>query len=933
VIVGTPYVSSEIDSHYDAIVIGSGLGGLTTAALLAKAGKKVLVLERHYTAGGFTHSFKRQGYEWDVGLHYIGEVHNPNSPLRRVFDVITDGNLQWAKMDPVYDKIIIKDQQYNFVAGAAHFREELLKSFPNARQQIDAYLKHIRAATRSLQTHFGQRYLPERVQALAGAALRRMNGDYFSRSTKQVMADFIQDPKLASVLCGQWGDYGLPPAQSSFAMHAVVAQHYLGGGSFPVGGASQIAHHILPVIEAAGGKVVVNAEAEQILVQGGRALGVRMSNGDEIRCQNVISAAGLHNTYGKLLPEQAGIRHKFDERLTNLKPSISHLGLYLGLTGSRQELGLEQANMWIYRGYDHDRELAKFLRKSNPLGSPPGSPLNFPLNYISFPSAKDPAWDSHYPGKSTVDLISLAPYQWFEKWANKPWHKRGADYEQFKHMLAEKLLDDVYQHVPQVRGKVDYYELSTPLSTAHFNNYGKGQVYGLEHTPERFAQSWIKPSTPIKGLYLTGQDILFCGVASAMMSGVMTATSVLGAASLKVLPDLIAPNQGWSQKIHYLGSKLPFVGDSARANPPNHAKLAPPAPVQRRFVAQCTGVINATPDVKALRFIDQSGEPLAYYPGQFVTLQLEIAGQKVYRSYTMSSTPTQPDYFELTVKRVEGGLVSNWLCDQIGPGATLCMTGPHGQFSCAPKPRPKLLFLSAGSGVTPMLSMARWLRDTQQGSTQQGSTQQHSDVVFFHSARTANDLIFGEEIAAMQDGKMPFIQHISLTRSPKQGAKPGTKQGTQRKPWRGLTGYLDAKMLNLIAPDHAEREVYICGPEGFMDTGRALFENAGFNMRHFHEERFASTNTVQATGGTLCFANSGQEVACSGTQSMLEVAEQSGIKIASACRSGDCGECKVRKLSGDAAMASSAALAAHEVEDGYVLTCVGFVNGKVVLAA
>lgn len=907
-IVGTPYVSSEIDSHYDAIVIGSGLGGLTCAALMAKAGKKVLVLERHYTAGGFTHSFKRRGYEWDVGLHYIGEVHNPNSPLRRVFDVITDGNLQWAKMDPVYDKIIIKDQQYNFVAGAAQFREELLKSFPNARQQIDDYLKHIRAATRSLQAHFGQRYLPQRLQGLAGSALGRIGGNYFSRTTKQVMAEFIQDPKLASVLCGQWGDYGLPPGQSSFGMHAVVAQHYLGGGNFPVGGASQIAHHILPVIERTGGRVVVNAEVEQILLQGGRAIGVRMSNGDEILCDNVISAAGLHNTYGKLLPEDAGSRIKLDDKLAKLKPSISHLGLYLGINGSSQELGLDQANMWVYRGYDHDKELARFLRNSN---------TGFPLNYISFPSAKDPAWNSHYPGKSTVDVISLAPYEWFKQWENKPWHQRGADYDQFKQMLAEKLLEVVYKHVPQVRGKVDYFELSTPLSTAHFNNYAKGQVYGMEHTPERFAQGWIKPSTPIKGLYLTGQDILFCGVASAMMSGVMTATSVLGAAAIRVLPEFIAPQQAWPRKISRMGSelssriesKLAFIRGNRQTN--GSGKLAAPDPLPRRFEAQCTEVIDATADVKALRFVDDSGEPLVYKPGQFVTLELELAGQKMYRSYTMSSSPANPAYFELTVKRVEGGLVSNWLCNHIKPGTSLSMSGPHGKFTCAPKPRKKLLFLSAGSGVTPMLSMARWVRDTQQDC----------DVVFFHCARTGKDLIFGEEVAAMQAGTKRFVQHISLTRS------------TRTDKWRGLKGYLDAKMLNRIAPDHAEREVYICGPEGFMDTGKTLFEDAGFNMRHFHEERFGNANAVQPSGGTLCFANSGLDVDCSGTQSMLDVATQAGINIASACRTGDCGECKVRKISGEAAMANSAGLAPYEVEQGYVLTCVGFVNGKVVLAA
>ncbi|MBK6908895.1 MAG: FAD-dependent oxidoreductase [Rhodocyclaceae bacterium] len=892
-IVGKKYVASEIDSRYDAIVIGSGLGGLTTAALMANAGKKVLVLERHYTAGGFTHSFKRKGYEWDVGVHYIGEVHNPNSPLRRVFDVITDSQLQWAKMDDVYDKIIIKDTHYNFVAGAANFREELLKSFPDARQQIDAYLKHIRAATRSLPVHFGQRYLPRHLQGVVGGLVSRASGDYFSRTTKAVMADFIHDPKLASVLCGQWGDYGMPPAQSSFAMHAVVAQHYLGGANFPVGGASQIAHHIEPVIERAGGRVVVNAEVEQILIEGDRAIGVRMANGDEILCESVISAAGLYNTYGKLMPEEVGTRLKLAEKLTSLKPSVAHLGLYIGITGSAQELALEQANMWIYRGYDHDKELAKFLARPN---------THFPLNYISFPSSKDPAWDSHYPGKSTVDVISLAPYEWFKPWENKPWNKRGADYEAFKAMLAEKLLADVYKHVPQVRGKVDYYELSTPLSTAHFNNCAQGQVYGLEHTPERFAQSWVKPHTPIKGLYLTGQDILFCGVASAMMAGAMTATTVLGAAALKVVPGFIAPQQAWPRSI-------PFISTKAKAE--HTTKLAPPKPKQRAFTAKCLEVLDLTHDVKAFRFADASGDALDYQPGQFVTLALDIAGKKVFRSYTMSSTPTQAGYFELTVKRVDGGLVSNWLCDQLTVGASIAMTGPHGHFTCAPKPRKKVLFLSAGSGVTPMLSMARWLRDTANDA----------DIVYFHCARTADDLIVPEEVAALVAENPRFVQHISLTRSRK------------KDKWRGLTGYLDAAMLAQIAPDFAEREVYSCGPTGFMAGSKAVFENAGFPMRRFHEESFGSTNSVDASGGTLCFANSGIEIACGGQQSILDLADQAGVTIASACRTGDCGECKVRKLSGDAPMANTAGLDAHAVEEGYVLTCVSFVSGKVRLAA
>ena len=118
-----------------------------------------------------------------------------------------------------------------------------------------------------------------------------------------------------------------------------------------------------------------------------------------------------------------------------------------------------------------------------------------------------------------------------------------------------------------------------------------------------------------------------------------------------------------------------------------------------------------------------------------------------------------------------------------------------------------------------------------------------------------------------------------------------------------------------------------------MAGSKALFENAGFAMRHFHEESFGSANSVEASGGTLCFANSGIEVECGGQQSILDLADQAGVTIASACRTGDCGECKVRKTSGDAPMANSAGLETHEAEEDYVLTCVSFVSGKVVLAA
>jgi all-trans-retinol 13,14-reductase len=290
-------------------------------------------------------------------------------------------------MDEVYDKIIIQDTHLQLRGRCGRQLSGRVAQVVSPRPQARSTptCKHIRAATRSMPARTSASAIcPRALQPLVGGAMRRAANPYFARTTKAVMADFIQDPKLASVLCGQWGDYGLPPAQSSFAMHAVVAQHYLGGGNFPIGGASQIARHIEPVIQRAGGRVVVSAEVEQIMVEGNRAIGVRMGNGDEILCHHVISAAGVHNTYGKLLPDAVGNAPQLREKLSRYETLCGAPGACTSAyTEPRKELGLEQANKWIYQDYDHDASLAQFMAQP----APPKR-LKSPLNYISFPSSK-----------------------------------------------------------------------------------------------------------------------------------------------------------------------------------------------------------------------------------------------------------------------------------------------------------------------------------------------------------------------------------------------------------------------------------------------------------------------------------------------------------------------------------------------------------------
>jgi all-trans-retinol 13,14-reductase len=183
------------------------------------------------------------------------------------------------------------------------------------------------------------------------------------------------------------------------------------------------------------------------------------------------------------------------------------------------ELGLPGTNFWIYPSNDYDGALKAFL-------DDPNAP--FPVVYISFPSAKDPDYLNRHPGTATIEIVAPAPYEWFEKWRGTTWGKRGEEYEDFKEKLGERLMRHLYDKLPRLEGKVDYYELSTPLSTEWFSGYKHGELYGLEHSPERLRQDWLGPRTRIPGFWLTGQDTLTCGVTGAMMAGLLTATAMAG---------------------------------------------------------------------------------------------------------------------------------------------------------------------------------------------------------------------------------------------------------------------------------------------------------------------------------------------------------------------------------------------------------------------
>lgn len=516
--IGYRYRSKRLAPHYDAVVIGSGMGGLTTAALLSELGWTVCVLEQHYTAGGYTHSYERKGYEWDVGVHYIGDV-GVKTRTRKMFDFLSGGKLEWAAMDAEYDRFYIGDEVFSAIAGKQEFHDNLLQRFPDEHSAIDRYLELLAEVSGAMSAYGMGRLLKPWQQTIAAPLMKWQTPDCLFRSTYEVLSELTDNQDLIAVLCGQWGDMGLPPKRSAFMAHAMIARHYMHGGFYPVGGSWKIAESIIPRIQRSGGEVFTYARVNEILVDAGKVIGVAMTDGHRIECPCVISSAGVNNTFSDLLQANVVKVYGYDRLLAKVKPSFAHLCVYVGLLETAEQLGLPKTNFWIYPHNDYDAAVEQFVQDKN---------AAFPVVYISFPSAKDPDYLNRHPGTATIEIVAPAPYEWFAQWQDSTWGKRGVEYDALKKNLCDRLMQHLYDKLPHLQGKVDYYEVSSPLSTDWFAGYRRGELYGLEHSSERLQQKWLGPRTRISGLWLTGQDVLTCGVTGAMMAGMLTTTAIAG---------------------------------------------------------------------------------------------------------------------------------------------------------------------------------------------------------------------------------------------------------------------------------------------------------------------------------------------------------------------------------------------------------------------
>lgn len=509
---------------YDAIVVGAGLGGLSTAAFLATNGRRTLVLEQNQVVGGCSQVYRRQGnkYEFDVGVHYIGDCAPGGTVDRLLHGLGLQDHIEFAELDPDgFSTITLPTTTFRVPRGWQAYEDRLAATFPDQEAGIRRCVRTLRTVAEEIRSD-----RPENLRSVVARAgsLRSLLW-WGLRPLARLYDACGLTQEVRTVIAGESGDYGLPPSKAPVALHAGFLDHYLKAGAYyPKGGGQVIGARLTEVIQAHGGTVRTKARVSRILLEDGRAVGVELVDGERIHAPVVVSNADIRRTYLELVGREhlpARLRRKVE----GFRMALPLFSLYLAVDLDVRDR-LPNSTSWIYPHADIEAIYADALAGRVPARVPV---------FMTSGTLKDPGGNhTAPPGHSTLELMTIAPAD-HDTWGVGEGpvagerYSRTSSYLAVKEKLAEAVLDTATMVIPDLREHIVYRDASTPITQERFTLSTGGACYGLEMTIDQLGPFRPDVRSPIPGLYLAGASTRHQhGIVATLNGGAGTAGAILG---------------------------------------------------------------------------------------------------------------------------------------------------------------------------------------------------------------------------------------------------------------------------------------------------------------------------------------------------------------------------------------------------------------------
>ncbi|MBS1120277.1 MAG: crtI3 [Deltaproteobacteria bacterium] len=492
-----------------AIVVGTGAGGLSAAAHLARHGFEVSALDQADRIGGFLAPFSSHGYSFDPGVHYVGQARQGQLLDRVLGDLGLDVERLFEEMDPDgFDVYRFPDFEVGMCRGLDAYRDRLIERFPAEREGMHRLF--------DLVAHFGEvtRKWPmaahaPRLSDLGGLRYLPSLMRWARSSFAELLGHLIRDPRARAVLAAADGDIGLPPSRLPALAGIGLLDHYGDGAFFPRGGSGALRDALVEAATEHGAVFRTGADVVEILVRGGAVTGVRLATGEVLEADVVVSDVDPTLTFGKLLAPSA-VPSRLLRKVEHTQPSLSAFTIFLGMKRDLRAHGFGAFNVWQYPSWDLEAAYGPSLE-----GRVPDQLALF----LSSSTLRDSSGTLAPAGCSTLQIVTFMPWQPFARWAGIPAAERGADYRQLRQQITDRVLAAVERAWPGLVGDVEVQQVSTPLSNTDYTRAVHGGVYGPAHTIDQMGPGRFRTRTPIEGLLLAGAGVHSCGVASCLASG------------------------------------------------------------------------------------------------------------------------------------------------------------------------------------------------------------------------------------------------------------------------------------------------------------------------------------------------------------------------------------------------------------------------------